>query len=195
MNISADWAMVIITIVYVGATIAICIFNYKSAKATREQVTESRRQFQENNRAFVTVTLEIIRGGLLTLKIHNYGHQIASNVKVGINRSFIDAVVEKDFQRRLSRLCDSTLMLGMNQSYHVVFASNRDLSKFNENIIDITVNYSDAFSQYCEKTTIDISQYGWSLIYDSSIGDTCQELRKISSNLQSIDTSINSLKK
>ena len=45
-----DWLMVIITFVYVAATILICIFNGRSAKATQEQVAESQRQFDESKR-------------------------------------------------------------------------------------------------------------------------------------------------
>lgn len=42
--------MVGITAVYVIATIIICVFNGKSAKATREQVLESQHQFNETKR-------------------------------------------------------------------------------------------------------------------------------------------------
>lgn len=42
--------MVGITAIYVIATIFICVFNGKSAKATRKQVTESQWQFEENQR-------------------------------------------------------------------------------------------------------------------------------------------------
>ena len=41
-----DWLMVIITAVYVVATIAICVENCKSAKASKEQLEESKRQFE-----------------------------------------------------------------------------------------------------------------------------------------------------
>ena len=41
-----DWLMVIITMVYVVATVLICIFNNKSAKAAQEQVTEMRQQLK-----------------------------------------------------------------------------------------------------------------------------------------------------
>ena len=40
--------MVIITFVYVVATILICVFNWRSAKASREQVVESQRQQRQN---------------------------------------------------------------------------------------------------------------------------------------------------
>lgn len=42
--------MVIITLVYVLATIFICYFNGKSAKATQDQIKESRRQYEETKR-------------------------------------------------------------------------------------------------------------------------------------------------
>lgn len=45
-----DWIMVVITFVYVVATIFICIFNGKSATATRDQVKESQKQFHEAKR-------------------------------------------------------------------------------------------------------------------------------------------------
>lgn len=45
-----DWIMVAITFVYVVATIFICIFNGRSAKATRDQVKESQKQFHEAKR-------------------------------------------------------------------------------------------------------------------------------------------------
>ncbi|MBQ5991439.1 MAG: hypothetical protein IJL62_02710 [Clostridia bacterium] len=45
-----DWLMVGITAVYVIATILICLFNGKSTKATRAQLEESKRQFEEKKR-------------------------------------------------------------------------------------------------------------------------------------------------
>ena len=48
MPLITDWLTVIITAVYVVATIFICIYNGKSAKAAREQLAESQRQFEEN---------------------------------------------------------------------------------------------------------------------------------------------------
>lgn len=50
LNINEGALMVIITFVYVLATIGIFIYNGRSAKATREQVLESQRQFEESKR-------------------------------------------------------------------------------------------------------------------------------------------------
>lgn len=113
-----DWIMIAITAVYVIATIFICIFNYRSAKATREQLAESKRQFEENNRAFVTVTFETIRGSLLVLNIHNHGHQVANNVSVKINPEFIANVPDKEY---LVKLCESSFTLGVDKSWFVCF--------------------------------------------------------------------------
>jgi len=50
MPLITDWLMVGITFVYVVATIFICIFNGRAAKATRDQVEESQNQFYESKR-------------------------------------------------------------------------------------------------------------------------------------------------
>lgn len=42
--------MVIVTIVYVIATILICVFNYKTNVAAKSQLEESKRQFKETTR-------------------------------------------------------------------------------------------------------------------------------------------------
>ena len=54
-----DWLMVGITFVYVVATILICRFNYQSAKASREQVDESMREFEKNRQLQTMPYLQI----------------------------------------------------------------------------------------------------------------------------------------
>lgn len=53
-----DWLMVFITLVYVIATILICISNSKSAKAAQSQIIESKRQFDEARRLQVIPYLQ-----------------------------------------------------------------------------------------------------------------------------------------
>jgi uncharacterized membrane protein len=50
MNNNNGFIMGILTLVYVIATIFICFFNYKSARASRKQTEESERQFKATNR-------------------------------------------------------------------------------------------------------------------------------------------------
>ena len=49
MNNNNGFVMAVLTFVYVIATIFICIFNGKSASATRRQTEEAQRQFEESN--------------------------------------------------------------------------------------------------------------------------------------------------
>jgi len=46
------WLLVGVTAVYVLATIAICVANFQSAKATRAQLAEQKRQFDEQKLQF-----------------------------------------------------------------------------------------------------------------------------------------------
>ena len=93
-----DWLMVIITFVYVVATVFICWANIKSAKATRDQLAESKRQFDEENRAFVTATFDIVRSGLAVLCIENHGKQVANNVEIRISSQMDRDTMQKQRQ-------------------------------------------------------------------------------------------------
>lgn len=54
-----DWIMVAITAIYVIATIVICVFNYKTAKAASMQIQESKRQFDETRRLQIMPYLQV----------------------------------------------------------------------------------------------------------------------------------------
>lgn len=195
MSTITDWLMVAITAVYVIATIAICWANIKSAKATRAQLEESKRQFDENNRAFVTVTFEIIRSGLAVLNIQNIGHQIAQNVKIQIDQDFLDNIQDIRDKEQLEKLCASSFTLGIEKGWYICLGSHLDLDKLGKRILKIDINYKDSQSEYKESTAIDLVQYFWSLIYDSPTEDIYQETIKISKAMQSIDKSIQRLQR
>ena len=111
-----DWLMVIITAVYVAATIVICVFNGKSAKAAKEQTETARqqidemiRQYNESNRPIVIVRFEIIRSGLLCFVLENIGPVVAEDIKIRINDEFIDNLEKEDKQIRLRETTEATL--------------------------------------------------------------------------------------
>ncbi len=58
MPLITDWLMLGITAIYVIATIFICRANIKAANATRDQIAESQRQFNENRRLDVMPYLQ-----------------------------------------------------------------------------------------------------------------------------------------
>jgi hypothetical protein len=77
MNSNNGFVMVVLTFVYVIATIFICVFNGKSASATRRQTEEAQRQFEENNRAHVIPRFVTLEGQLYCLAFHNIGKTMA----------------------------------------------------------------------------------------------------------------------
>lgn len=46
----ADWVMVIVTTIYVIATIIMTIYNYKTYRISRKQYIEMKHQYEEQKR-------------------------------------------------------------------------------------------------------------------------------------------------
>lgn len=182
-----DWLMVGITFVYVFATIFICVANVKSAKATKEQLAESKRQFDEENRAFVTVTFDIVRSGLAVLCIENHGKQVANNVEIRIAPEFIDNMADEGSKVHVQELCKASFTLGIGRKWYANLGSHIGLGKLSEVPLTIDISYSDGQGEHKESTAIDLKQYLWSMIYDSTAEDTKQELAKMSKAMQAIE--------
>lgn len=186
-----DWIMIAITAIYVIATILICIFNYRSAKATREQVAESQRQFEETNRAFVTVTFENIRSGLAVLHIQNHGKRIANDVRIKIADTFVINIQNTGDKERIEKLNHSSFTLGIGQSWYICIGSALQLEQMGKEILHIDILYSDNISDYSEHVSIDLTQFFWSLIYDSPLEDIYQQIKESNKHLKSLATTLN----
>lgn len=119
---SADWAMVWITVVYVIATCVICYFNYQSAKATQEQVAESQRQFNESNRPYITCEYILSNRVLCGIRICNHGNQVARNLTVKINERFLNSLDQNEFIN-FKKINESTYtIVGIGQSFEFYFS-------------------------------------------------------------------------
>ncbi|WP_411677771.1 hypothetical protein [Caproicibacter sp.] len=190
-----NWIMIAITAIYVVATILICIFNYRSAKATREQVAESKRQFEETNRAFVTVTFEIIRSGLAVLHIQNHGKRIAQDVNVTVSSAFLANMADNSDKEHIEKLNNASFTLGIGQSWYIGIGSHLRLKQMSKELLTIDISYADRISHYHESTVIDLKQFFWALLYDSPTENTYQEMKSITKHLNSIDHSMTVLQK
>ena len=186
--------MVMITFVYVVATVEICRANINSAKATREQNEELKRQFDEENRAFVTVSLEVIRNGLTVIHIQNFGKLVAENVNVQIDNHFIDNLPNAHAQDNLKSLSNSKFMLGIGQSRYVFIGTSPQNTQIGKETLSVDLSYSDSKKKYKEHIEIDLSQYYWALIYDSPEDDLCEEIKKMTKHISSIDSSLKYIK-
>jgi hypothetical protein len=186
----ADWIMIIITAVYVVATIFISYFNHQSAKATREQVSESVRQFNEANRAFITVTFECIRNESCVLHIHNHGKRIAENVNIKLNQDFIDAYIYSDEKERIKPLCSSVFNIGIGQSWYYLLFYNNEFYRFVDIPLNIEISYKDNNESYVEKLTYDLSQYTWAIAYNSDLSDISTCVNKLTKSVGNLEKTI-----
>lgn len=89
MNSNNGFVMAVLTFVYVIATIFICIFNGKSASATRRQTEEAQRQFEENNRAHVIPRFVTLEGQLYCLAFHNIGKAMAEKLVINVSSEWL----------------------------------------------------------------------------------------------------------
>lgn len=113
----ADWLMVVITALYLSATIIICVFNGKSAKAAKEQTEEIKRQFYSLNRPVITTRVILLENGIWMLRVKNEGSQAAFNTKITINQELIDSLPEEKFRKFLIEDCEKIRTVGVGQRF------------------------------------------------------------------------------
>lgn len=140
---SADWAMVWITVVYVIATCAICWANIRSAKATRDQLAESKRQYDEDNRAYITYAFVYEKRAFYGLRFTNHGKRVAKSVKIVLREEFIQSLTNPQFVDQLSRISKNECVLGVNQSIDIYFGGNDFRENANKSPIEGDIIYSD----------------------------------------------------
>ncbi len=173
-----DWLMVIITAIYVVATIIICYFNGKSAKAAKIQTDEMIRQYNLANRPKVTIHFDIIRSGLLCFVVENEGTSPAHNVSIRINQDFINGVDEEIERNRLEKLASSELYLASKQKMFICLGGQPLFTALAQNKAEIDISYDG----YEEHTSIDLNQYGMFLVYSSPLEDISQHMKKMKEN-------------
>jgi hypothetical protein len=176
-----DWLMVIITAIYVIATIVICVINSKANKLTREQIERS-------NRPVVTVYFDIIRSGLMCLVFENTGNTAASNITVLINDSFVKNLPDTRMKEGLQKLLSSRFYLAPGQKVFITLDSQIYFDKVSSEVALVKVTYN---SNYETDVEIDISQYSWMLLYKSAADDSAQHLKKISESIRQKETGAN----
>lgn len=152
------WASFILAVITAVATIFMCIANCKSAKATREQVKEMKRQFDELNRPYITVEVVKTIGPFVGLKFANKGKRIANSVEIHFSKEFLKSL-EDPTKTKLEVDDNRICIIGVNQSYVVNLWINADnMESCNTPIIGDVVYYSNN-KEYREDFHIDIANY------------------------------------
>lgn len=190
MSTITDWLMVIITLVYVIATIFICFFNYKSAKATREQVAEARRQYEETNRAYITYEFIYVKRAFYGVKFTNYGKKVAENIHLEFSQEFIDSLTEKRFADLLEEQKEKVFILGIGQSYEIYFGSNKYLDNSKKTPLEGIIVYEDDKETYSTPFYIDTRNYATIYSINSEKDDLISEIKKQNIELKGIKEKI-----
>ena len=174
--------MVLITAVYVIATIFIYHANTKAANAAKEQANISKKQMEEMiaqyhavNRPFVNVRFDIIRSGLMCFIIENEGPLPAHNVKIRINKEFIDNIQDSNNMNRIAELNDASFYIASKQKLTVFLGGQSSFDNISKEIAKIGISYDD----FNEHTEIDIKQYRFLIIYNSPVEDMSQHIKQI----------------
>ena len=194
INNNQGFVMVVLTAVYVIATIAICLFNYKSAQATREQVAESARQFEETNRAFVTVYADFIRNGLFVLCVSNSGNKPAKEINVNIGEEYFKNI-KQEFLPNVEKFVKSNFMLGLEQKFYLTLGGLLDYEKLSNESMFLELTYQDDKRKYSEKIEIRLKEIAWSLNYTSPITDIQHDIKKQRENVEKLSDNLEKIRR
>lgn len=189
-----DWLMVVITFVYVIATILICGANIRSAKAAREQIAESKRQYDEDNRAFVTNEIIYENRTYYGLRFVNHGKRVAMNVRISLKKEFIDSLTEPTFANFLRKLEGEEFLLGIGQSYSIYFGGNAFRDNLEKEPIEGTLTYSDGIREYTESIYVDFNLYPTFFSTSSDTEKLIKKLGEQNKELELLRKEISSLK-
>lgn len=159
MSSVTDWLMVIITAIYVGATILICRANIKSVKASKEELDEMKRQYSEENRPRIEVELCYEKKLFFFLRLVNHGKLNAQHVKIEIDDEFINNLPEENCKELLLAQKQKEGIIGVSQHYDLFIATNR--LRENSDIKPVTgkVLYQCDGKSYETPIYIDIANY------------------------------------
>ena len=181
-----DWLMVIITAVYVVATIFICSANMKSAKATREQLAEAKRQYEEEHRPYITYQFIFERRTWYGMRFTNHGRRVANHVQIKLTKEFIDSVSKGVFSKELRELKDKEFTLGIGQSYDIFFVAREFRDNPDKKPISGEILYQDEMTTYHERFSIDFEKYGTIFSVNSADDDLHEDLKNLTKELQHI---------
>jgi len=186
-----DWLMVIITFVYVIATIFICVFNGKSARAAKSQIEEMSRQFYAVNRPLLSVEIVYLRRSFYALRFTNNGNQTAFNTFFDINQDFIDNLSESKFKELLESDKGKIRNIGVGQHYDLFFGTNKYLKQEKKIPIIGRMHYRGVNdSIYAEDFIIEPEKYASFLTVDSDVDDLIKELKNQTDAIKRISKTI-----
>ena len=183
---NAEWTMVIITGIYVVATIFICWANFKSANASKEQLKEMQKQYAETNRPLIELEFHYIRRTWYIARFVNHGNLTAQHVRINLNQSFIDSLPEESFRNELARVTGRECIIGVGQYYDLFIGSNKLRGNPNMTPLTGTINYEAQGKEYESALFVDLEHYMTFFSATTDEEDLLKSVNKISDQLSGI---------
>ncbi len=159
LNENEGALMVTITFVYVIATCFICGANICAAKASKKQLAETKRQFEEDNRPSITYEMFFENRTYYGLRFTNHGKRVATNVSISLQKEFVDSLTESVFADFLKKLDGKEFLLGVGQSYSIYFGGASFRNNIEKMPIEGTISYRDGRKNYVEAIYLDFNLY------------------------------------
>ena len=194
---TADWVMVIITGVYVIATIFICWANIKAANASKEQLREMQREFAETNKPNIELEFHYSRRTWYIARFVNRGSLSAQHVKINLDQEFIDSLPEESMKKELERIKGKECIIGAGQHYDLYIGSNKLRGNPNMKPLTGTIEYKAQGETYQSDLYVDLENYMTFFSSTTDEEDLLKSMKKIGDELKGIKQilSIQSTKK
>lgn len=183
MSTITDWLMVVITAVYVIATIAICWANIKAANASRAQLDEMKREYAEENRPIIDVEFLYKRRTWYIVRFTNHGKQVAQHVKIMLSQDFIDSLSEPVFRDTLDKQKSKECIIGIGQHYDLYIGSN--VIRENLHLLPVSgkISYEGRGTTFTDDVFVDIENY---MTFFSSTSEDESMLNAVKKNTEEI---------
>ena len=189
MPLITDWLMVVITFVYVVATIFICWANIKSAKASKEELAEMKRQYADENRPRIEIEFCYKRRTWYIVRFINHGRLTAQHVKIILEEEFIDSLPEPGFQDTLRKQRKKEFIIGVGQHYDLYIASNELRGNPNMKPVTGKLSYQDESGKYESDIYIDLENYA-TFFSSTSDDPMVKELKNIKKEIEGLKRAI-----
>lgn len=185
--------MVIITLVYVVATVLIWFANNKSAQVAKDQLEESKRQYIESNRPIVEAEFIYERHVWYIIRFSNHGRRTAQRVRIDLDQEFIDCLSESKFASILEGQKNKECIIGVDQHYDLYIGSN-ELRK-NPNKLPVTgrISYQCDGQTYTSEIYIDLNNYMTFFSTNTDHDDLSKAIKDNTAALKGIRASIDCL--
>ena len=188
-----DWLMVIITAIYVVATIFICRANMKSAEASKEQLIEMQRQYAEGNRPYIETEFCFLNRMWYVVRFVNHGRFTAQHVKITLSQEFIDSLPEQNFREILNKLKTLECIIGVGQHHDLFIGSIRLQGNPNMKPLIGKITYESNGNLYESDIFVDLEHYMTFYSTDSEQEKFLKALKENAKELEGIKRSLLSL--